>query len=258
MIVQDRETEWWCISQLDHARVSGAIAALWEPEPLKRKTSVLRAITYHDIGWYDYEAHPEWNPQTGGPYQFRELPFRPEQLSAYRRSIDWMTAVDPYSGLLVSRHRTGLRRSRYGMTPSVAPRERTIQPEEVAFLHEEELNQQKLAHLNGWGWDEINADYRLLQICDLWSMYLCVGAKTPLQITTTEGTRPGLPAVDLHLVPTDTGQITVNPWPFGAHQFVLPIWMKRLSKDSLGSNDAFQEAYFRAIPEIFEATLIPQ
>lgn len=37
------------------------------------------------------------------------------QLGAYQWALDWMSAIDSYSGLIVSMHRTGLWRGRYGV-----------------------------------------------------------------------------------------------------------------------------------------------
>ena len=73
----------------------------------------MRAAMFHDSGWYDYEASPSIAPDTGKPLNFMQVAWGKPQRRAFEWAIDWMTRIDPYSGLLVSTHRTGLQRGRY-------------------------------------------------------------------------------------------------------------------------------------------------
>src|SRR5262245_16219952 len=99
------------IAQTDHSRVVGQLAAHWgnrdfaAPRPYD---SVVRAATFHDYGWLRYETSPLVDPQSGIPYQFVQVPLTEAQLAAYQWGLDWMTDIDPYAGLIVSMHRTGL------------------------------------------------------------------------------------------------------------------------------------------------------
>src|SRR4051794_26440020 len=98
------------IGQTDHSQLVGQLAAHWgndefaAPDPYQ---SIVRCATFHDYGWLAYETNPLANPETGEPYEFRQLPFRPEQLANYQWCIDWLCNIDLLSGLLTSMHRTG-------------------------------------------------------------------------------------------------------------------------------------------------------
>ena len=105
------------IAQTDHAKASGQCAAHWgngtfaRPEP---NEPVVRAAMFHDSGWYDYEASPTIARDSGRPLNFMQVPWGKPQRQAFEWAIEWMTRIDPYSGLLLSKHRTGLQRGRYG------------------------------------------------------------------------------------------------------------------------------------------------
>src|SRR5262249_7407598 len=105
------------INQTDHAKISGLFAAHWgngefaRPHPYE---PVVRAAIFHDAGWYRYETGPRYDAATGKTPSFIQVPLDPPQIAAFQWSIEWLTAIDPYAGLLVNKHRTGLWRGRYG------------------------------------------------------------------------------------------------------------------------------------------------
>src|SRR5262249_37894338 len=106
------------VGQTDHSRFVGQLAAHWgngevaRPKPWE---SVVRAAIYHDYGWITYETSPLVSEQSGEPYRFLELPLEQRQLDADQGCIDWMAATDVYAALIISRHRTGLWKGRYGV-----------------------------------------------------------------------------------------------------------------------------------------------
>src|SRR2546426_481547 len=65
-------TEYWLISQPDHAALAGvfarAIAADWIPQ---LSDDVVRAITLHDEGWRQFDAQPL--ARNGQPLSFIEV-----------------------------------------------------------------------------------------------------------------------------------------------------------------------------------------
>src|SRR6185436_14833420 len=111
MIIRDPvDGEMLVVGQTDHSRLVGQLAAHWGNDKVARPDpweSVVRAAIYHDYGWLTYETTPLVDEQTGSPYRFLELPLADRQLASYQWSLDWMAAIDTYSGLVVSRHRTG-------------------------------------------------------------------------------------------------------------------------------------------------------
>src|SRR5215467_1636559 len=61
------------------------------------------------------------------------------QRRAFEWAIDWMTRIDPCSGLLLSKHRTGLQRGRYGkMTSPKAFNTQNLPEDNEDFLERNE------------------------------------------------------------------------------------------------------------------------
>ena len=137
------------IGQTDHSRFVGQLATHWGnhdfavPAPYD---SVVRAATYHDYGWLQYETRPLTNPETGEPYPFLGVPMTDRQLAGYQWALDWMTDIDPYSGLVVSMHRTGLWKGRYGKIKHPAGHYNltALSPEVQAFITRNEKRQEEL------------------------------------------------------------------------------------------------------------------
>ena len=124
------------IGQTDHSRFVGQLAAHWGNgnfETLKPYDSVVRAATFHDYGWLRYETSPLVAPQSGEPYAFLQVPMTNTQLGSYQWALDWMADIDPYSGLIVSMHRTGLWKGRYQTIKHPAGRYNltTLSPETI-------------------------------------------------------------------------------------------------------------------------------
>jgi hypothetical protein len=66
-----------CITQPNHAWVSGELARAWGNEHFGEfvpPKEVCLAAEQHDIGWLLWEQAPTLNPKTGYPYRFTELP----------------------------------------------------------------------------------------------------------------------------------------------------------------------------------------
>ena len=65
-------------------------------------------------------------------------------MAAFQQGIDWLWNIDPYAGLLISRHRTGLWRSRYGSVAYPAGGSaRALTPEVEAFIAMNEERQER-------------------------------------------------------------------------------------------------------------------
>ena len=96
-----------------------------------------------------------------------------QQLGAYQWSLDWMADIDPYSGLVVSMHRTGLWQGRYGTIKYPAGRYNlTKLSAEVQALitHNEAWQERQRATLDAKG---VWTNYRLMQVWDLLGLYFC-------------------------------------------------------------------------------------
>lgn len=149
MVVRDLEDGSSIVStQEDHAELSAQFAAHWGNNKFARLRpyeSMVFATTCHDSGYREWEGNPPMNIEKGRPYGHREdIPsFEPLELEAYVRNIEWVRAHDPYAGLIVSMHRTGLWQSRYQTFTSPKGRLRERSPEIKAVMRELEAKQQE-------------------------------------------------------------------------------------------------------------------
>jgi Protein of unknown function (DUF3891) len=247
------------IGQTDHAKLSGQCAAHWgngafaRPRPYE---AVVRAAMFHDSGWYDYEASPSVAADTGRPLNFLQVVWGKPQRRAFEWAIDWMTKIDPYSGLLVSKHRTGLQRGRYGKVahPKIFNTQNLPEDNEDFLARNEET---QAAQLRNYDEAEFWTNYQLLQAFDFISLFLCNkdviddyiepvptsydGAAAPARLTlkTVEGTK-----------------ILVDPYPFDVDPLGVQLVRRRLDRTTFANDAAFREAYFKAVPEAIEFTFL--
>jgi Protein of unknown function (DUF3891) len=241
------------IAQTNHAELSGMFAARWgndifaRPQPYQ---SAVRAAIYHDAGWYRYEARPAYDIANKSTPGFGQVPPDATQLTAYQWAIDWLTGIDPYAGLLISRHRTGLWKGRYGTVRNPPPRQRASLADPVSGFVErnEAAQEQALAEFDQ---SIFTTNYHHLQVWDLLSLHLCATAEPPSQ--TFEPVPTGYEAgegVHLKLTPRDTDRIEIDPYPFNVRPFTVHYAYKHLPTRDFPSRDAFLEAYYAAVPKI--------
>ena len=110
MLVQVRNDCLWLFTQNDHGLLAGRLAYEWwgldgEPSPLPFE--LLLATSIHDTGWIQADSRPTLNPETGRPHDSLDYPLE-QRLPMYRAGLDNLTAIDPYTGLLVSKHYAAL------------------------------------------------------------------------------------------------------------------------------------------------------
>ena len=97
---------------------------------------------FHDRGWIRYETSPQLNPQTGKTPNYRDVPVDMTQLAAFQWASDWLSGIDPYAGLMIAKHRTGLWQGRYGVITHPAAIQRgTLAPHIQEFIARSEAEQ---------------------------------------------------------------------------------------------------------------------
>src|SRR5919108_2484687 len=233
MIVRkDADGSLLLIGQTDHSRLVGQLAAHWgnvqfaTPRPYE---SVVRAATFHDYGWLRYETSPLLNPETGEPYQFLKVPLTDTQLNAYQWSLDWLADIDPYAGLIINMHRTGLWKGRYKtITHPGGYNLRTLSPEiEVLIARNEAWQERERARLDA---DEVWTNYRLMQVWDLLGLYFCCQDPyddhvdpVPVAYGNGEGVR-------MALKPLTPRKVEFDPYPFDVRPAHVQLACKRLSQ----------------------------
>jgi Protein of unknown function (DUF3891) len=240
------------IAQTDDAELSGLLAANWgntifaRPRPHQ---SVVRAAIYHDAGWYKYEAQPFYDVATKSTPNFVQVPPDPIQLEAYQWAIDWVSGIDPYAGLLVNKHRTGLWAERYHTVSNPPPPPRRPLSELIArfMAYNESRQEQALQSLDR---NEFAINYHMLQVWDLLSLYLCGGEH---KAQTFEPVPTGYQAADaqgrrLSVTPIDESKLSIDPYPFDVRPFRVCYAYKHVGGD-FSSEAAFLEAYYAAVPK---------
>jgi hypothetical protein len=169
---------YWLISQPDHARLSGELAANFissEFPPVE--PAVAQAIGAHDSGWavFPAEASMAAAPMTNGygkPLAFIE--FGPEQfLRAWSGSIDRAEGICATGGIIVSRHFCELGNFRLANGVTGSDRECI-----TAFIQKEDARQERLLQACPHAGQELDTLLEVLKFCDLLSLFLCSGAES--------------------------------------------------------------------------------
>jgi hypothetical protein len=259
MIVRkDTDGSLLLIGQTDHSRLVGQLAAHWgntQFETLKPYESVVRAATFHDYGWLRYETSPLLNPETGEPYQFLKVPLTETQLNAYQWSLDWLADIDPYAGLIINMHRTGLWKGRYKTIAHPGGYNlRTLSPEiEELIARNEAWQERERAVLDQ---DNVWTNYRLMQVWDLLGLYFCCQdpyedyvEPVPARYGNDEGVR-------LSLKPVTARKVAFDPYPFDVRPVRVQLACKRLPQTTFPDQETFRRAYFQAESKLMEFELV--
>jgi Protein of unknown function (DUF3891) len=248
------------ITQNDHAQLSGLFAAHWgndrfeKPQPY---ASMVRAAMFHDRGWIRYETGPQLNPETGKTPNYREVPNDRMQLEAFEWAGDWLSAIDPYAGLMITRHRSGLWQGRYGVITHPPAIQRGTLPSEIqAFIARSEARQKVAAEkLDG---REIAINYNLLQVWDMMSLYICsTEILKPDRIEPVPVAYSGAAGVALTLTPLQPDTIALDPYPFDRPSLTTSVIFRRLAQNKFRDSADLQTVYFRTAPQMASFKLVP-
>lgn len=267
MIVAETPAGYRFVTQPDHARLAGAFAAHWGNGDVERPTprpALLAAARIHDDGWATYDRRPHLGDD-GTPVDFVELDAA-TWVPLYEAGIDAALERNPYAGLLVSMHGVGLRRRRYGLSPSWPEPPRAFD----AFVAREEARQRELLaamrrdgddrvtsadaalleHLHGTGnpppepSSRLWTNYALLQAWDTLSLACCRTASPPAYDELDRVPRgPGRPDATLALSAVDEHTIQVDPYPFDADPLAVEVPARSIARAAWRSADELAAAY---------------
>jgi hypothetical protein len=243
MLITRREDKLVLVTQPDHAETAGEMVAHWGNDRFAvppRHESARLAAAMHDDGWREADAVPLFNEDEHRPLHFLEIPME-EHIPLYGRGVDRTFERDPYAGLLVSMHWTGLYRARWGLQEGKlqwsAPVERL--QDEAVEREERRWIDVKQQLVDGQPRSELEAGlwhtYDLLQAWDLLSLYVCLIDLSPADdvparpvpstlkgidqqpgVRTIQSVplRVGGDRVELTLRAVDPGVVIVDPYPF--------------------------------------------
>ncbi len=204
---------WALISQVEHARLSGALAQAWGRAPfapLDPRDEIIAAAVHHDDGWSAWEIAPKVSSETGRPLDFTETQLT-DSLAIWRESIRRAANIGPLATYMVSGHFSAL----LERFPTRWKDDASLQPLAHNFLNEQSDERQgalaKWKKLSAGSASPAAAERAVawLQMFDVMSLWLCVAERSESETFHT----PDGPAVTLSPSP-GAYDIQVSPWPF--------------------------------------------
>ncbi|MEA2980849.1 MAG: hypothetical protein QOF09_2672 [Alphaproteobacteria bacterium] len=249
------------ITQNDHAQLSGLFAAHWGNasfETPRPHASLVKAAMFHDRGWIRYETSPHINPETGKTPNYREVPNDPGQLEAFAWAGEWLSKIDAYAGLMISKHRTGLWQGRYGVISYPPAIQRgTLPPPIQSFIANSEAQQKDAAAALDQG--ELSVNYNLLQVWDMISLYLCSTEHLKEdRIEPVPVSYSGKPGVAMRLTPLEAHTVALDPYPFDQPSLTTNVIFRRLTQNKFRDSAELQSVYFKTAPQLASFKLVPQ
>jgi hypothetical protein len=251
MLLREDDRGLIAIGQPSHAWISGQLARAWgnerfgSVEPLEE---VCLAAEQHDVGWADRDLEPLYNPETGRPRSFMEMPLD-IHLGIFTGGPRSLLSQSRYAALLVSMHGARLyaRRNLDKATPADADAIR-------AFLSEQRAFQDELTATLGADAAAIERNSMLVWTWDYLSLAICLGwgPATATHCPTADH------SVDLAIEPgLNPGHLIIDPWPFEAPSVTVRCDGRRLT-DHFPDELSLRVAFTDARPETLEFSLTPR
>lgn len=242
MIIRDSESHFTMTTQHDHAILSGEIAKFFEPSYFGDTTFIdglLLAIRENDRGWIGLDETPIWNDNINAPFSFMNYPIYPK-LPMYAKGISEVEKMNDYAGLLCSIHYTSfghIRKSKH--------------PDCIEYMNNEINRQQRInKKLNYPDSDIVTNHYRLLQLCDELSLYVCLNkegaSKNEEHPWYKDGFETMIGTQKFIAEWISETEIRITPFPFN-HSFKTVLLTKHVQKElrnRVGIKRAYKETDF--------------
>lgn len=261
MFVRDMGHSWQIVLQPDHGELAGQFAAQWGGSAVgtpANHASLQVAARRHDDGWAVWEREPTINGDgTSKPTGFLEVAV-PSHLTFYRACIAAVAEQDPYAGMLVSMHGSGIYTGRYGTQPGLGLKQSAEYPELIgAFVAEQEAWQAEqvaaLAVPDAERW----ANYKLLQVYDRLAIYFSLQdvegghAEVISPVPAAGGSE-----VELAIEPVAPWHVRMSPFPFTtAGDASFSLVRRVIPKQAWASSGDFRTAFAAARPEQLSITV---
>lgn len=219
------------ITQPRHAWLAGELARAWGapgfavPEP---RDVLLCAIALHDIGWLDWDCAPRFDPRTGYPLPFADVPAT-IHTALWSRGVEMASLYGDLPALHISRHGIAI----YERTFDAA----TARPQQAAavkaFRQAQTTLQERLADriatdpaLAPWlTAAHLDMTKRFIVAIDTMSLNLCWGIS---DVVTLDDVPTSAGATRMALSRRSDREIAVSPWPFVGETVTVHIEGKRI------------------------------
>ena len=258
MIRRAAGDSFWLITQVDHARFAGLLAASLSANGFTSPNDdVKAAIAHHDDGWSLHDDRPALNDR-GLPLNVFEISMG-MATKIWSESVERAAAFGSYAKLLVSLHQLALADFATRQSDST-PHERARNPTERfelnKFQHRQvEIQESLRRELNmrtnlplklGLAQpgadakdDQLAYDFQLLTLCDRLSLQLCMGEPLFPKIEMPRGlSARQLPNLRSRFV--DEFVVEVTPFPFASGRVASDVPAKRVSATAFESEAQFQ------------------
>lgn len=263
------------IRQADHADLAGQFAAHFGNEQftcLRPYEPMVRATTYHDSHFHDVEAKLPIDEESGHPFGHRQTPVSQTHQNPLIANIAWLSVDDPLSGLIVSKHHSGLPQNRYGLVSSwqtrggAGAKSKTMKPDVAAFVarleREQAATEAAIVEKGISTAEDISTNYCLLQFFDLLSLYLCCdGYDNGQLVATSIGPVPmdyaSGKVSEIRIDPQSDTRIRLDPYPFDVALLRVSLPTRVLHKMPGTSVAQCREAYLKADRKFLEWDLVP-
>lgn len=264
MICRSTQKGWVFITQPAHAWASGQLAAAWDSPDLFRpvlREEVVIATGLHDIGWAAWDLAPPLHAD-GRPVNFTETELE-ETKFIWERAVELASLYNLYSALLVSLHAATIYRQR--LERNADPIE---QAEMVKGLLDQHIQTQEEIILKLSGHPvyrvavepaQLQANYRILRICDLLVLAMCTGLSEFSSGEIFEVPAPdGSPTQTIRYELAEDGRfLLIDPYPFSRPEFILNIYQRQIDQQTFSDQQAYHTALQHAELEQIDFHLIP-
>lgn len=244
MLLREDDEGLIAIAQPAHAWVSGQMGRAWgndlfgDVEPFEE---TCLGAEQHDCGWLGWERRPALNPETGRPFTVFEV-HGSDHFQIWTTGPRLAAIQNPYAGLLVSLHGTGLY-ARF--------RSHSTDPEVMSFMASEEAHQNELIRLLAQdpryarhvAPEALKRNQALLATWDLLSLHFCLRGAPRRQVQGVPGREHD---IDIELRRVEGETYSLDPWPFRHDSELLVVTGRRLAPTSFASEDAMRDTLERA------------
>ena len=269
------EAEFRLITQDDHARLAGQLAAALGNEPfapISGRRAIL-GVAMHDAGWPLHDEAPELSDQ-GLPADVFETTVQ-RGVTVWEASAARAEAADPYAGLLVSIHVHRLAARFDREEANLSNRERFWL---IRFRNDQAQRQLRLRSALGLNSDrpldhglalpndataaadlgeqQLAFDFRILQAMDLLSLCICCTDPPVAEVALLE--RPGGAARALSVSRPSDGRLVVRPWPFGVGEIGMEVPYRAVPARRFDSAEDLHHELSQAEVGRFAVTVTPQ
>ncbi|MCH2156789.1 MAG: DUF3891 family protein [Opitutales bacterium] len=262
MITSQNKDGFHAVTQLEHSALVGIIAANWGGDavalPLPRRPMLVMAAE-HDLCWVYHDHRPRIDPDSGIPYDYASLPYD-AHVKLYREGARYLSEREPYGGLMLSLHGTGIYNGRHGtdaemVRPTRSPEEaqavKTYLADGEAFRDtlRTQIEDEGGENIQGLDNKVLWTNYHLMQVWDRLGLLLSKGIAESFVIEPVpllSGDANG----SIRFSYQGDGLYLADPYPFAVPEVHLSVNARRLPRTTFSDDKEYQEVLDTA-PNIF-------